>query len=42
MTLLIAHAGHWLINVSYFLPVAAFLGWLAYVQIRDRRRGEDE
>jgi hypothetical protein len=42
MTPLIAHAGHWLINVSYFLPVVAFLGWLAFVQIRERRRGGDE
>lgn len=39
---LLAHAGHWLVSVSYFLPVIAFLVWLVFVQIRDRRRGEDE
>jgi len=39
---LLAHAGHWLVSVSYFLPVIAFLLWLVFVQIRDRRRGEDD
>ena len=34
----IAHAGHWLVSVAYFLPVVAFLGWLGVVTIRDRRR----
>jgi cytochrome c oxidase assembly factor CtaG len=42
MTPEIAHAGHWLINVAYFLPVAAFLLWLVVVQIRDRRRRREE
>ena len=41
----LAHAGHWLTSVAYFLPVIAFLGWLAFVTIRDRReqrrKGED-
>ena len=40
--LVLAHAGHWLINVAYFAPVVGFLAWLAIAQIRDRRRGEDE
>jgi hypothetical protein len=39
---LLAHAGHWLVNLSYFLPVIGFLVWLAFVQIRDRRRGDRE
>jgi hypothetical protein len=34
----IAHAGHWLVSVSYFLPIVAFLVWLVVVQLRDRRR----
>jgi hypothetical protein len=38
MTLPIAHAGHWLISIAYFLPVVAFLAWLAITQIRERRR----
>jgi hypothetical protein len=36
--LLIAHAGHWITAVAYFLPVIAFLGWLAFTQLRERRR----
>jgi hypothetical protein len=35
----IAHAGHWLVNIAYFVPVVAFLGWLAVTQIKERRRG---
>ena len=34
---LIAHPGHWLITIAYFLPVIAFLGWLLIVQLRERR-----
>jgi hypothetical protein len=40
MTALIAHAGHYLTTIAYFLPVAAFLVWLAVTQIRERRRGD--
>jgi hypothetical protein len=36
MTLL-AHAGHYLTTIAYFLPVVAFLMWLAITQIRERR-----
>jgi hypothetical protein len=38
---LIAHPGHWLVSVAYFLPVVAFLLWLAVTQIRERRAGRD-
>jgi len=43
MTPPIAHAGHWLTTIAYFLPVVAFLVWLAVTQIRERgkRRGND-
>jgi len=34
----IAHAGHWLTTIAYFLPVVAFIVWLAVTQIRERRR----
>ena len=37
----IAHAGHYLTTIAYFLPVVAFLVWLAVTQIRERRRGRD-
>lgn len=36
--LLIAHPGHWITSVAYFLPVIAFLGWLVFTQVRERRR----
>ena len=36
--ILIAHPGHWLVSAAYFLPVVAFLIWLAVIQIRERRK----
>jgi hypothetical protein len=36
--LLIAHAGHTLTTIAYFVPVVAFLVWLLATQIRERRR----
>jgi hypothetical protein len=33
----IAHAGHYITTIAYFLPVVAFLVWLAVTQIRERR-----
>ena len=38
----IAHAGHWITTVAYFLPVVAFLVWLAVTQFRERRRGRQQ
>jgi hypothetical protein len=35
--MLFAHAGHTLTTIAYFLPVVAFLVWLAVVQIKERR-----
>jgi hypothetical protein len=35
---LVAHTGHYLTTIAYFLPVVAFLIWLAVTQIRERRR----
>ena len=26
--MVLAHAGHWLVQLAYFLPVLVFLGWL--------------
>jgi hypothetical protein len=37
MTVPIAHAGHYLTTIAYFLPVVAFLIWLLVTQIRERR-----
>jgi hypothetical protein len=33
----IAHTGHTLTTIAYFLPVVAFLIWLAVTQVRERR-----
>lgn len=38
----VAHAGHWLVQLSYFLPVVAFLVWLAVVQLKARREDASE
>ena len=38
--IVLAHAGHWLTSVAYFVPVVGFLVWLAIVQIRERRGRE--
>jgi hypothetical protein len=42
MSFQIAHAGHWLTTIAYFVPVVAFLVWLGVTQIRERRRGRQE
>jgi hypothetical protein len=34
----LAHPAHWITAVAYFLPVIAFLAWLAVAQVRERRR----
>jgi hypothetical protein len=33
----LAHAGHWLTNIAYFIPVIAFLIWLGVTQAKERR-----
>jgi hypothetical protein len=35
--ILLAHAGHWLVNFAYFVPVIGFLGWLGWTELRNRR-----
>ena len=41
--MLLAHAGHTLTSIAYFLPVVAFLVWLGVTQVRERRAaGRDE
>ncbi len=37
--ILIAHAGHWLTSIAYFIPVIGFLLWLGITQFRERRKG---
>jgi hypothetical protein len=40
----IAHAGHTLVNLAFALPAVAFIGWLGWITMRDRRRhgGSDD
>lgn len=38
----LAHAGHWLVQAVYFLPVIAFLVWLGITQFKARREGQSE
>ena len=35
----IAHTGHWTTTVATLAPVVAFLLWLGFATIRDRREG---
>jgi hypothetical protein len=40
--MLLAHAGHWILNIAYFAPVGGFLVWLGIVTVRDRRADEKD
>lgn len=42
MTFPIAHAGHWIADLLYVLPLAVALGFLALQSIRDKRKDEPE
>ncbi|MEX2195224.1 MAG: hypothetical protein WD844_08045 [Thermoleophilaceae bacterium] len=42
MPIPLAHAGHWLVQLVYFLPVIAFLVWLGISQVKARREGDGE
>ena len=37
MSVPIAHAGHWLVNVLYLVPLLVVIGMLAISSVRDRR-----
>ena len=42
MTLVLAHAGHWIESILILVPTLGFIGWLAIVTIRERRRERRE
>ncbi len=42
MTPPLAHAGHWIADLLYVLPLAVALGFLALQSFRDKRRGETD
>ena len=39
MVVPLAHAGHWLAELIYVVPVLAVVGWISVRSILDRRRG---
>jgi hypothetical protein len=44
VTVVFAHAGHWLASLAYAAPVIALLVWMAIVKVRDvreQRRGSN-
>ena len=36
--LLIAHSSHWLVNLAYMGPVLAFVIWLGFTTLKERRK----
>ena len=34
---MLAHAGHWLVNLAFAAPAVIFIVWLAWITIKDRR-----
>ena len=42
MTSPIAHAGHWLAEFMYVMPVLAIVVWISIKSVLDRRRDERE
>ena len=42
MTLPLAHAGHWLVEIMYVMPVLAIVVWISIRAIIDRRRGDSD
>jgi len=38
MTFVIAHAGHWLVTIAYFIPVIGFMAWLGVTQWKEKRK----
>lgn len=35
--MVLAHVGHWAVQLVFFVPVVGFIAWLAVTQYRDRR-----
>jgi hypothetical protein len=40
--LLIAHSGHWIVDVAYVSPFVGLLIWLGFTTLRERRRAGRE
>ncbi len=41
-TVLIAHGGHWLVELAYVLPAVACLAWLGWATLKQRRRDKEQ
>jgi hypothetical protein len=39
--IVLAHPGHWITSVAYFIPVIGFVVWLLFVQWRERHADRD-
>ena len=42
MTPLVAHAGHWLVETLYVMPVVVIVVWISVKALLDRRRERRE
>ena len=41
--MVLAHAGHTIVNLAFAAPAVLFIGWLVWITIKDRRRsGESQ
>ena len=40
--MVLAHAGHWLLNLLYAAPLAFVIGIIVRDRLRDRRRGPED
>lgn len=40
--IVLAHAGHWCVQLIYAAPVLLLGGWMAVDSIRKRRKGRDD
>lgn len=38
----LAHPGHWLVNLMYVAPVLVIGAWVGIQSLRDRRNGTDD
>ncbi len=40
--IVVAHAGHWLVNLAYIAPLIFLVGVIVVGKIRDRRAGSTD
>jgi hypothetical protein len=42
LVIVLAHAGHWLVNLAYIAPLVFLVGVIVVGKIRDRRSGTSD